>query len=627
MKIVLATLHARRSAQAVSLAAGSLAAALPEPLRTGAVLLDLFPGVPAISWRDAILSYAPDLVALPLYSWNRDAALELARLLRVANPNLRLVAGGPEASATAAQTLAEGELDGVIVGEGELSFAELVKSLSRNETPAGIAGLLWRDAATTTVAPAAPPDLASLPSPWLSGTLTPDSGGGVLWETARGCIYACAYCFDARGSHGVRHVPEARLAAELELFVAHGVAQVWLLDSTFNSPPERGKQLLHLLLRYAPELHYHLEARAELLDAETVDLLSRLPCSVQLGLQSVTPDALKILHRSFDRERFEHAVRLLNQHGVTFGIDLIFGLPGDSHAGFVQTLDFALEQRPNHLDIFPLAVLPGTELYRRRSELGITAPEHPPYTVDALPGYPPQELQRSHTLARSCELFYNRGRATGFFVPLASACGVTGSTLLERFYHELQNQFADCEARLASLQSWPLAELHELQQAFARRLLEEAGRPQLVLAMTDLIRFHYHYAESVLGPETPPATAPLPQNWQELSMRLTAGVRLVDFSYEIQDLLDMEGEGLDLEVFADLFRPVGSTALFLRRGGEVACESLSDDFTLLLNSCRSSVPVARLVGESQARDEALELLTLAWEEGLIEAATAAAASP
>ena len=77
-----------------------------------------------------------------------------------------------------------------------------------------------------------------------------------------------------------------------------------------------------------------------------------------------TPQALKYLHRSFDRERFDHVCRLLNQYGITYGIDLIYALPGDSHETFVASLDYALSQRPNQLDIFPLSVLPGTELYR-----------------------------------------------------------------------------------------------------------------------------------------------------------------------------------------------------------------------------------------------------------------------
>ncbi|PLY07763.1 MAG: hypothetical protein C0624_03335 [Desulfuromonas sp.] len=105
MKIVLATLHVRPSAQAVPLAAGCLAAALPEAQRRNCKLLDLFPEQDPDTWLEQLLENDPDLIAFPLYSWNRLPILDLARRLRQIRPAILLVAGGPEASATPRETL------------------------------------------------------------------------------------------------------------------------------------------------------------------------------------------------------------------------------------------------------------------------------------------------------------------------------------------------------------------------------------------------------------------------------------------------------------------------------------------------------------------------------------------
>jgi len=624
MKIVLATLHVQSNAQAVPLAAGCLVAALPAEQRRTCHLVDLFPRPDEDAWLAQLLEHSPDLIAFPLYSWNRLPLLSLASRLRQLRPELVLVAGGPEASATPRDLLEDGTLDGVILGEGEQTWTDLVSDLAAGREPQSHPGLLWGPAGEVDPEPAPALPLDALNSPWTSGVLSPAENGGVLWETARGCIYSCAYCFDARGSHGVRHVPEKRLIDELRLFSSSGVAQVWILDSTFNAPPERGKRLLRLLRKHAPLLHYHLEARAELLDAETIELLSQLHCSVQLGLQSTTPQALKYLHRSFDRERFDHVCRLLNQYGITYGIDLIYALPGDSHETFVASLDYALSQRPNQLDIFPLSVLPGTELYRRREELQIIAQQHPPYQVEMLPDYPPRDIRRSRELAAACDLFYTRGRAVGFFSSFAEVCNLSDSALLESFASWLRTHHPS--VALDSLDPAP-EDLLQLQLDFARYQLDICGRPHLEQALCDLIRFHFHYAEALLGPETPAASQPAPENLVETTLRCAASLRLVDFHYEIQDLLDMEANGLDLEAFVDLFRPVGSTALFLRRGGEVACESLSDEFSLLLLNCGEGNRVDHLVDERVGRDVMIELLALAWEEGLLELTTAAEADP
>ena len=171
-----------------------------------------------------------------------------------------------------------------------------------------------------------------------------------------------------------------------------------------------------------------------------------------------------------------------------------------------------------------------------------------------------------------------------------------------------------------------MAELLQLQLDFSADLLASHDKEMFTLAMNDLIRFHFHYAECLLGAETPPNDAPPPELGPTERFRLVDSLRLIDFSYEIQDLLDMEADGLDLEAFVDLFTPVGSTALFIKREGEVACESLSDDFALLLKGmgARGGSPQAPVDLPAAEVDE---LLTVAWGEGLIERATAEAAGP
>ncbi len=132
-----------------------------------------------------------------------------------------------------------------------------------------------------------------------------------------------------------------------------------------------------MLLGTAPQIHYHIEAKADLLDDETICLLAELQCSVQVGLQSADPKVLSPLQRKLDPQQMIRQLRKLSDAGVTFGLDLIYGLPGDNHQGFRRSLDFALKRQPNQIDIFPLAVLPGTELYEDRDRFGIAGEEQP----------------------------------------------------------------------------------------------------------------------------------------------------------------------------------------------------------------------------------------------------------
>lgn len=625
MTIVIATLHTRPSPQAVPLAAACLAAALPSSLRDRIHLLDLFPEMGEEEMAVKILAPSPDLVAFPLYAWNRKAIVSLAKRLKEEHPRLYLVGGGPEASADPEKLLSQGSFDAVVRGEGEVPFRALMERLSRQEDPAGLPGVCVRTDAGSQCGPEIPQveSRAELVSPWLSGTLAPKRGEGVLWETSRGCVFNCDYCYDARGAKGLYHFPTERLAAELDLFAKAGVGQVWVLDSTFNYPPERGKELLRLIAAKTRRLHFHFEAKADFLDRETVHLLSRLRCSVQIGLQSARPEILRTIHRQFDPELFIRRLHMLQAEGVTFGLDLMYGLPGDDYAGFRHSLGFALDRSPNHVEIFPLAVLPGTTLHRRREELGLRALDHPPYHVLESPGCSAADLRRCRELAAAADLFYNVGRAVAFFPALLKATGLGAASFLEQFALWVLESEADTAKRFFSPEKWSTSEVLALQERYVTFLLQKNQRTDLLPAALDLMRFHFHYAETLLGEETLPARPgrlPKTDPW-ETPWRTGPAVHLVSFSYEVLELQEMEEA--DLETFTAMFRPVGSTAIFLRRGDQVFCESLEEDFRKLLQGSDGKHSPREIFGGSISREEGMEILEFALAEGFLVAARSA----
>ncbi|MDT8440052.1 MAG: DUF4080 domain-containing protein [Desulfuromonadales bacterium] len=622
MEILLVTLHVRRSAQSVPLAAGCLAAALPAVVQRKTRLLDVYPDQTDNEILSAILADPPQLVGFPVYVWNRLRVVELANRLKEAAPRLHLVAGGPEASGDPRGLAAAAPWSALILGEGERSFAALVDRLDAGRAEP-LPGIFFpgEDAGPPSLSELTGPDLDSLASPWLQGILAPTPQGGVLWEASRGCAFNCDYCFEAGSAdQGVRTYPRERLQAELELFSEIGVSQVWVLDSTFNFPPRRGIELLELLLTTAPHLHYHLEAKADFLDRQTANLLGRLSCSVQLGLQSTDREVLQTVHRSLDLTSLAEKVRLLDANGVTYGFDLIFGLPRDSLNGFLQSLDTVIEFLPNHVHAFPLALLPGTRLARERQRHQLIAAAQPPYEIISSASWPAADLERCRLLTAALEVFYNTGRAVAFFPALLHLFDESP----HRFFAGLTDwavaQPDIGAARLLDSDAWDAADAHRLQQSYLGWRLRQTGRERLITAVFDLLCYHYHYAETLLGEELPASLHELPGGdalWERPWQRAPQ-LRLVPFAYEVVDLLEMEG--LDLDEFVELFRPVGSTALFLRRGGEVICESLGEDLLRLLRQSDGRRSPAEIFAGSVAEANGRELVAFAVGEGLLLAA-------
>lgn len=615
MRILLPTLHVRHSAQAVSLAAGNLKACLPEDLQQQTELLDLFPEQTLEQMANRILARQPQLIAFPLYLWNRQQILLLCRHLRNQHPDLYLLAGGPEASADTAAVIAEGALDGAICGEGELAFAQLVSSLQRGEPAANIPGFLPADKSSQSVAAAICPDLSKLPSPWITGILPLTPGSGVLWEVARGCAFNCAFCYDAKGQHGVRPLPLERLQAELELFVANRVSQIWILDSTFNAPAERGKQLLRMLIDQAPQIHFHIEAKADFLDEETAALLSQLSCSVQIGLQTADPQVLRSLHRNLQPGKMTRSLQHLSNAGVTFGLDLIYGLPGDNHQGFRTSLDFALQHQPNQIDIFPLAVLPGTELHQRQTEFGISADPQPPYLIQHTHSYSAAELEQSQQLATATDILYNRGRAVGFFLQFCEALAFSPVELLEEFSRWLNSHSNLDNEQKTVAEHWQPVVILPLHQEFFTELFRKRGKEKLLALAEDLINYHYCCAEVLLSEECQPReTLPADRQLLKACWQLNPAVRIQKFNYDLQELEEVGGEKLSWQT--KQLTAESSYGIFLQQQGQPVIEALENDFAQLLLKADGQKTAQQLTANFD-QQTALELLHFAVGQGLL----------
>jgi radical SAM superfamily enzyme YgiQ (UPF0313 family) len=256
---------------------------------------------------------------------------------------------------------------------------------------------------------------------------------GLLWQLSRGCGFRCDFCFDSRDRHGVRRFSLQRIEAELRHFSVSGVSQIFVLDSTFNQDVRRAKSILRLIRRITPQIHFHFEVRSEFIDREMAELFAGITCSLQIGLQSADPQVLNEVGRSFKRNDFVNKTMFLNDVGAVFGFDLMYGLPGDTLDGFRESLDFALGLYPNHLDIFPLAILPGTALAARSESIDLEYLPKPPYTLIRSPGFNSESMNAAHKLAKACDIFYTRGRAVAWFNGVLNPLGLRPSDFLQRF--------------------------------------------------------------------------------------------------------------------------------------------------------------------------------------------------
>ncbi|MBQ4554553.1 MAG: DUF4080 domain-containing protein [Spirochaetaceae bacterium] len=540
-KIVCATLLVEKSPQALPLGAACVASSIKSRFKNLEVLLfsptmedSEYFGKSDVKkaniFAENLLEFAGvdaensiKAVCLSVYVWNRLVLEKVG--LSLMEKGILVIAGGPEITANPDSFVGA---DFVVSGEGEAAVPLLLEKLEKS-SKSGIddTSIFEKDFAEEaffvekskyhpeTKKVFYKKSLAGedLTSPYLDGTLDLSKYEGALWELARGCPFKCSYCYESKGEKKVRLLPMERIEKELKLFAEKDVPQVFVLDPTYNANKERALSLLKMMAKITSNTFYYFEARAEFIDRQIAKAFTKLPCAVQFGLQSSDEEVLKKVNRSFNKAQFVKNINILNQEGVIFGFDLIYGLPGDNLSGFCNSIDFALNLMPNNLELFCLSVLRGTDLFDDAKGYGLVFQEEAPYHVIETPGFSKDDMKKAAKVSAACNVFYNKGRAVPWFASLMKALQIKPSKFFKDFiawYESKKCNFAPKNEKKLSIEELSLAcvshkEVEKLQLDFLRDYLDggfssgnssvkssgKTGKKQYLLpTVENLIRFN-----------------------------------------------------------------------------------------------------------------------------------------
>lgn len=561
-KLVLISIHIKNSPQAMPLAAALLKTRLdliPEiKNQIDVSFLDFYMDNTIEFISENICNELPDMIGFSTYLWNRHLTIEVCRIIKNKFPEIIFFAGGAEATALPENLLNSAPFDFIIKGEGELALSQVLINIIRQEPFNDLDGVYVKDEFSDLEKNQCPVmNLEDIPSPFLSGVIDVKKYSGVLWELSRGCPFKCSFCFESRGVAGVRQYSLERIQKELELFEDEKVNQIFVLDPTFNRDVKRAKKILRMIIKTAPFIHFTFEVRTEFIDAEIAELFASINCSLQIGLQSAIPDVLSMVNRAIDPEKYADKISLLNEAGVIFGLDLIYGLPGDTLEGFKNSLNYALNLQPNHLDIFLLAVLPGTELYDMAKSFNLNYNEDAPYTLISSPGFSKSDMSVAELLKKACSIFYNQGGAAGWMFMVLETLDIEPAALLEEFSQHLSKETNISESSRKDIVS--------LQLSFVKQLFSRYKKDNIYPVMKDLIVIHGSLNSSLFeGPFEGNSGSSFNYNTY---LKLTPGTEFISLKYNFDDLMRV-GE-YTLEEFVSGFRQVSTLVIIYNSGGDV----------------------------------------------------------
>lgn len=364
----------------------------------------------------------PDVVGFSCYIWNwrmiRELMVELKKLL----PQTDLYLGGPEVSYEAENLIREygtgngqpGVIRGILLGEGEETFFELVKAYQNGETRLKeIPGLLLETGYTGERQQL---DFNTLP--FLYQNLPSGSSGFdalrnkiLYYESSRGCPFRCSYCLSSVDKR-VRLRDLSVVLSELQFFLDQKVEQVKFIDRTFNCNKNHALSIWKYLIEHDNGVtNFHFEIAAELLDEEELTLLRQMrPGLVQLeiGVQTTNKETLKEINRNADLVHLARVVAEIQKgKNIHVHLDLIAGLPKEDYERFQTSFNQIYEMEPEQLQLGFLKVLKGTQMSLNRKEYGLVSESEPPYEVLYTKWISYEEIRKLKRIEEMMEIYYN----------------------------------------------------------------------------------------------------------------------------------------------------------------------------------------------------------------------------
>ena len=332
----------------------------------------------------AILDRRPQLVGFTCYLWNIQRTIWIAQQLKAAQPEIRILLGGPEITGDNRWVLEQPAIDLAAIGEGEQTFVDLLSALRRRPFDRRHPRAMELAAAVCRRRARRSTDLDLISSPYIEGILDAAEEQTMLMETSRGCRYRCKFCYYPKSYDSIYRMSVGQIEANLRHACQRGVKEIYLLDPTLNQRPDFAG-FLRLLAQGNPDRQftYSAELRAEGIRAETARLLREANFQeVEVGLQSVDPEAQKLMGRHVSLEAFERGARAMLDEGIRVRVDLILGLPGDTVDSVRRGLEYLDRVRPfSELQVFNLSILPGTAFRQTAGDLGLEYQPRPPYYV------------------------------------------------------------------------------------------------------------------------------------------------------------------------------------------------------------------------------------------------------
>ncbi len=330
--------------------------------------------------KNKIKKYKPDVVGIYTSTFMLIDALLVARTVKSVDKNIHITIGGPHPTLYPYETVNLQFVDSAVMGEGELTFLELLEKLDKNKPLKGISGVVFKENGQTIINPIRPfiENIDILPFP--DRTLVPykdyfcflsDEKYTTTMLTSRGCPYKCTFCYRSMGNK-YRKRSVTNIIKEIEEIKKLGINDIFFIDDTFTVDKNRIIDLCDEIIRKKLNIKWEVRGRVDNVNYSLLKKMKEAGCTrIGYGIETGNQKTLNILKKGTTIEQVKKIIRDTKEAGIlTYG-DFMLGSPCETKDDILNTIRFAKKLKLDFAQFTITTPYPGTELFQMGIKKGI----------------------------------------------------------------------------------------------------------------------------------------------------------------------------------------------------------------------------------------------------------------
>lgn len=346
--------------------------------------------VDELSLKEFITKESPDMIGFSVLTFNLLDCMEVSKIVRKYSPRTKICFGGWHPTLYPQETLAFEFVDLIVIGEGELTFRELVTIYNENRNPAekdlaAVKGIGYKTSEGNIIINSpreVVKNLDELPLPAYDlvdttkySNLLACSDQVATIMTSRGCPHGCVFCDHRRTTF--RYRTSENILEEIRFWVEKGVQEIFIQDDNFTINRKRTIEFCRLLIDANLNIKYKISSRVDYIDDEICRYLKDSGCyRIYFGVESGSQKVLDYLEKGITTQDIRMAFQAAHKYNIDCCAYIMIGVPSETEEDIRLTMSLIKDIKPNHLHCSVCTPMPRTYLYSKLMEEGVIAHDY-----------------------------------------------------------------------------------------------------------------------------------------------------------------------------------------------------------------------------------------------------------